>query len=186
VPIVKEFRGIRQDQVASNEGFDSEALPEDRTGLSTLLDLVSSLMSLTSRSTLANMYQPTFCPMSLTAADSSIVSYAPKALQKSKERWFLPYFNRCQVPRASYTTKSKKRKLTDTDIQCSIVDQVTGKQCGWMTTDPKRQDSTSNLTIHHSHKHSIYYSSISIPNQAKKKQRNSIYNALSPAAYAIT
>lgn len=87
--------------------------------------------------------------MRATAADSSIVSYVSEALQKPKtEGWFWPYLNRCQVPREWYTTKHKKRKLTETDIQCSIMDQDTGKQCGWMTTDSKRQVSTSNLALH--------------------------------------
>lgn len=55
----------------------------------------------------------------------------------------------------------------DMDIQCSITDQVTGKQCSWATTDSKRQSSTSNLVLHLLRKHPIYPPGLSNPEPVK-------------------
>jgi hypothetical protein len=178
-----ETRGNRQNYLALNDGYDNEALPEDqlssptpelstlptftRIELDTFLDTPDVEINPSESASQSLSY-----PISSTAADSSIVLYASQnPLHKPKnEAWFWAYFSRHEVPREWYTRKHKKRKLMDLDIQCSIVDQDTGKQCSWVTTDSKRQSSTSNLTLHLLRKHSIYPPGTLVPEPVKKSK----------------
>lgn len=180
-----ETRGNRQNYLMLNDGYDDEALPEDQ--LSSLTPDLSVLSAITQPELNAfldiadveihpseSASQSLSYPTTSTAAGSSIVSYAsqnplPTAnpLTTKKEAWFWAYFSRHEVHREWHTKKHKKRKFMDMDIQCSVVDQDTGKQCSWITTDSKRQGSTSNLTLHLLRKHSIYPPGVSVPGLVK-------------------
>ncbi|KAK9384645.1 hypothetical protein V1515DRAFT_582712 [Lipomyces mesembrius] len=46
-------------------------------------------------------------------------------------------------------------KTIDREICCSVLDEKTGQQCSWKTTDSKRQSSTSNIVEHLRKRHSI-------------------------------
>lgn len=181
-----ETRGNRQNYFALNDCYDNEALPEDQLSsptsgnaskfsaftqpeLNPFIDNPTNVEINPSESASQTLSYPT------TAVDSSIVSYASQnppsttncSQPTTKEAWFRAYFSKHEVAREWYTKKHKKRKLVDMDIQCSIMDQVTGKQCSWATTDSKRQSSTSNLVLHLLRKHSIYPPGVSNPEPVK-------------------
>lgn len=168
-----------------NDGYDEEALPEDQLSSP---NPYLSMLSTFSQSELTTFHdipdveinpsesasQSISYPSTTTAADSSIISYASQnplpttnLPTTKKEAWFWAYFTKHEVHQEWYTRKHKKRKLMDINIQCSIMDQNTGKQCCWVTTDSKRQGSTSNLTLHLLRKHSIYPPGVSSPGPVK-------------------
>ncbi|KAJ6091535.1 hypothetical protein N7467_003504 [Penicillium canescens] len=89
--VILETHGKRQNYVALNDGYDSEALPEDRLsspnpGLSTLpeLDTFLDIPDL-EINPYESLSQSLSYSIGSTAADSSIVSYASEALQKQKK-----------------------------------------------------------------------------------------------------
>jgi hypothetical protein len=51
----------------------------------------------------------------------------------------------------------------DREIRCNIISKDTGKQCDWITTDSKRQTSTTNMRLHLKQKHRILPPGISQP-----------------------
>ncbi|KAK9426978.1 hypothetical protein V1505DRAFT_293825, partial [Lipomyces doorenjongii] len=51
--------------------------------------------------------------------------------------------------------RTKKRKFVDRIIQCAVVDDGTGMECNWSTTDSKRQSSSTNIVRHLREAHSI-------------------------------
>ncbi|KAK9377310.1 uncharacterized protein V1513DRAFT_95484 [Lipomyces chichibuensis] len=166
-----ETRGYRQNYFALNDGYDSEVLPEDQLSnsptpgpssnpmfgqreLDSLID-ISDVEVLPSDS----VSQPTRQP----DGDSSIVSRPSvdivlplvRPYSDKKKAWFWAYFTQKEIAHEWYDQKYKKRRTTDTRIQCSIVDERTDIVCNWHTSDSKRHASTSNMTNHLLRKHSI-------------------------------
>ncbi|KAK9384935.1 hypothetical protein V1515DRAFT_609952 [Lipomyces mesembrius] len=166
-----ETRGYRQKYLALNDGYDSEVLPEyqlwrsptpgpsynpifGQRELDSFID-ISDIEVLFSDSVSQSTPQP--------GADSSIVSRSSKDIAlpsvrphtDKKKAWLWAYFTQKEIPREWYDQKYKKRRTTDTRIQCSIVDERTCIVCDWYTSDSKRHASTSNMTNHLLRKHSI-------------------------------
>ncbi|KAK9321539.1 hypothetical protein V1517DRAFT_362771 [Lipomyces orientalis] len=57
-------------------------------------------------------------------------------------------FDITEVNRPWTLKKSNIRKTIDCEIHCSLLDEKTGQQSSWKTTDSKRQSSTSNMVEH--------------------------------------
>ncbi|KAK9389428.1 hypothetical protein V1515DRAFT_577774 [Lipomyces mesembrius] len=64
-------------------------------------------------------------------------------------------FDITEVNRQWILKKSNIRKTINREISCSVLDEKTGPQCSWETTDSKRQSSTSNIVEHIRKRHSI-------------------------------
>jgi hypothetical protein len=158
-----------------NGGSDDEASPEDRIIES---DTVSSLRSQTEPTgvdeVLTNISDAEIMPSesasqshlpkeSSTVTGNSVISYDafPQTRPQNRQRpapateWLWAYFDTNVIDREWVVKKTNKRKLVDRDIRCAYVDDKTGVQCGWKTTDSSRQTSTSNMKNHLA-KHSIY------------------------------
>ncbi|KAK9242087.1 hypothetical protein V1506DRAFT_445142, partial [Lipomyces tetrasporus] len=90
-------------------------------------------------------------PQSLNSAiaGSSVSQKVPK------ESWFWPYFTCTETRSEWFDNRTKKRKFADRIIQCAVVDDGTGKECNWSTTDSKRQSSSTNMTRYLREVHSI-------------------------------
>ena len=69
--------------------------------------------------------------------------------------WMWGQFEVTEVDREWTVKKTKKRVPTDRDIQCTHLDNKTGLQCPWSTSDSLRQTSTTNMQ-RHLEKHSIF------------------------------
>ncbi|KAK9360845.1 hypothetical protein V1504DRAFT_368314, partial [Lipomyces starkeyi] len=166
-----ETRGYRPNYFTLNDGYDSEVLPEDQLSrsptpgpssnpifgqreLDSFID-ISDVEVLPSDSVSQSTPRP--------GADSSIVSRPSEDIAlplvrphtDKKKAWFWAYFTQKDIAHEWYDQKYKKRRTTDTRIQCSIVDECTGIVCNWHTSDSKRHASTSNMTNHLLRKHSI-------------------------------
>ncbi|KAK9250865.1 hypothetical protein V1507DRAFT_393933, partial [Lipomyces tetrasporus] len=76
-----------------------------------------------------------------------------KSESKSWQCW--DYFDITDVNRPWILKKSNIRKTINREICCSVLDEKTGQQCSWKTTDSKRQSSTSNMVEHLRKRHSI-------------------------------
>ncbi|KAK9259603.1 hypothetical protein V1519DRAFT_407436, partial [Lipomyces tetrasporus] len=83
--------------------------------------------------------------------------------------WLWAYFETTTVNKEWIVKKTNKRRLTDSEIRCAYIDDKTGAQCGWRTTDSLRQYSTSNMKIHLA-KHSIYPPGTEDRNSGEKQQ----------------
>ncbi|KAK9319411.1 hypothetical protein V1517DRAFT_310758 [Lipomyces orientalis] len=49
--------------------------------------------------------------------------------------WLWAYLETTTVDKEWTVKKTNKRRLTDREIRCAYIDDKTGTQCGWRTTD---------------------------------------------------
>ncbi|KAJ5561780.1 hypothetical protein N7535_003760 [Penicillium sp. DV-2018c] len=70
--------------------------------------------------------------------------------------WMWDYFQVTEVKRPWVMKRDRKLQKTDRDIRCVSLDEKTGVQCNWKTSDSLRQTSTSNMKRHLAVKHSIF------------------------------
>jgi hAT family C-terminal dimerisation region len=80
--------------------------------------------------------------------------------------WIWDYFSTTEVSREWKVLRTGKPRTIDMDIQCTVIDDKTGLQCNWKTSDSQRQSSTSNMQRHLERKHSVLP-----PQSSKPKQR---------------
>ncbi|ODQ68726.1 hypothetical protein LIPSTDRAFT_40375, partial [Lipomyces starkeyi NRRL Y-11557] len=137
-------RGKRIDYFVLNDGSDEEALPEDRLDSSPPYDSGDSLRnSEVFPSESASAVEPSQeipDDASLTCQPQSSRDTDPsKSESKGWQCW--DYFDITEA--------------IDREIHCSVLDEKTGQQCSWKTTDSKRQSSTSNMEEHLRKRHSI-------------------------------
>ena len=113
-----ETRGNRQNYFPLNDGYDSEALPEDRLSS----PIPGSLSPETTECEILPSESISQSSPILTTINSSDSNSLPSAYDyKSKKRaWFWDYFGKTEVPHEWY--EKKKQRLIDTKIQCSIID----------------------------------------------------------------
>jgi hypothetical protein len=62
--------------------------------------------------------------------------------------WLWRHFEVTTVEREWIVNKTGKRRLTDRDIRCVYVDEITGIRCNWKTADSARQTATANMKGH--------------------------------------
>ncbi|KAK9349554.1 hypothetical protein V1523DRAFT_333490, partial [Lipomyces doorenjongii] len=145
-----ETRGNRLDYLALNDGYESQT---DTRGSSPILEAtdpgsssshysigqseleVDPILQLSDSEILPS--ESVSQPQSLNSimAGSSVSQKGPK------ESWFWQYFT-CTETRSEI-------------IQCAVVDDGTGMECNWSTTDSKRQSSSTNIVRHLREAHSI-------------------------------
>jgi hypothetical protein len=185
-----ETRGNRQNYLALNDGYDSEALPEDQLSSPNPGSLSISRIDQREFDSFLEIAECEILPsesisqspqlLKSTAIDSSVVSHISQDNSlpsthdsKAKKRaWFWDYFSQNEIPHEWY--EKKKRRVIDTKIQCSVMDQDTGKPCGWFTSDSKRHSSTTNITGHLEKKHSIYPPHTSTPETNKMQTKTTL------------
>ncbi|KAK9234129.1 hypothetical protein V1525DRAFT_321626, partial [Lipomyces kononenkoae] len=149
-----QTRGNRQNYLALNDGYDSDALSED---------WISSPLSPAAQ----DPVEPSSLPhsQSQSAVSSDINSFVE--ILDDEE---LPAESASQPParatssQIADTTPQKTewlwgyfqtRESMDREIRCTLVNKDIGQNCNWSTTDSKRQTSTTNIRLHLKEKHGI-------------------------------
>ncbi|KAJ5343499.1 uncharacterized protein N7506_003323 [Penicillium brevicompactum] len=69
--------------------------------------------------------------------------------------WIWDYFSTTEVSREWKVLRTGKPRTVDMDIQCTVIDEKTGLQCSWKTSESQRQSSTSNMQRHLEREHSV-------------------------------
>ncbi|KAK9358134.1 hypothetical protein V1504DRAFT_413115, partial [Lipomyces starkeyi] len=161
-----ETRGNRLDYLALNDGYESQTdtrcsspiLEATDPGSSSshysigqpeLYTEVDPILQLSDSEILPS--ESVSQPQSL----NSIIAGSSVSQKGPKESWFWQYFT-CTETRSEWLdNRTKKRKFVDRIIQCAVVDDGTGMECNWSTTDSKRQSSSTNIVRHLREAHSI-------------------------------
>jgi hypothetical protein len=86
--------------------------------------------------------------------------------------WMWAYFETTEFNCPWIMKRNKRQKFIDREIRCLYIDEETGTQCSWKTTDSARQTSTTNMGTH-LRKHLIYPLD-SIAEASTKKRQPSI------------
>ncbi|KAK9342275.1 hypothetical protein V1522DRAFT_334669, partial [Lipomyces starkeyi] len=166
-----QTRGNRQNYLALNDAYDSEAPPEDwisrlipspatqdpeGLGQSSLPHYLSqSAVSADVNSCLEFLDDEVLPSESASqppiTASSSQISH-PKP-HKNELLW--GYLQRREFPYEWIEKRNKKTRFIDREIRCTLINKDTGKQCNWSTTDSKRQTFTTNIRLHLKGKHRI-------------------------------
>ncbi|KAK9250695.1 hypothetical protein V1507DRAFT_466805 [Lipomyces tetrasporus] len=73
-------------------------------------------------------------------SSSSIISEGSRTLQSHKRaapgtEWMWAYFETPEYNRPWIMKRTKSRRLIDRDIRCIYIDEQSGIQCHWKTTD---------------------------------------------------
>jgi hypothetical protein len=136
-----------------NDGFDDEAAPEDRILDSSQSDFFESFTDIPSSEILPS---ESASQTPATSSQSSILRHTRKRPRPAPvTNWMWSYFEVTNVTREWVVKRTKRRELIDRDIRCIYVDNQTGIQCLWKTSDSLRQTSTTNMQ-RHLEKHSIF------------------------------
>ncbi|KAK9241486.1 hypothetical protein V1506DRAFT_440602, partial [Lipomyces tetrasporus] len=156
-----ETRGHRQNYLALNDGYDTDVQTEDPNS-SPILDAadagpssrrysISQIELDTEVDSLIQLSESGILPSESASQSQSLNSTISErsVIQKGrKESWFWQYFSTTETRSEWYDNRIKKRKFVDRIIECAVIDEHSGKQCSWSTTDSKRQSSSSNITRH--------------------------------------
>ncbi|KAF1808660.1 hypothetical protein P152DRAFT_369984, partial [Eremomyces bilateralis CBS 781.70] len=126
-------RHNQQNYLLLNDGYD-ETLPEDQITESNF----ESFVNLSSTEVLPSESVSQALTHSAPIVSSSIL---PRKRPAPTTAWMWDYFQTTEVAREW--------------IRCAFINEKTGIQCPWTTSDSLRQTSTSNMQQHHK-KHSIY------------------------------
>ncbi|KAK9359154.1 hypothetical protein V1504DRAFT_364033, partial [Lipomyces starkeyi] len=162
-------RGNRQNYLALNDGYDNEVLQEDQLSSPTPGPSSHTIGSQEELDSFLEISDVEILPSRISLA--VIPDICCRFFNYKKRAWFLAYFTQKEIPHQWYEKKYKERRSTDTEIQCSIVDERTGIVCNWRTSDSKRHSSTSNMTNHLLRKHSIRPRDAMSPEPVKAKSR---------------
>ncbi|KAK9368031.1 hypothetical protein V1509DRAFT_550330, partial [Lipomyces kononenkoae] len=163
-----ETRGNRLDYLALNDGFDTESQTDSRCSSPILSPMdpgsssshysIGQRESYTEVDPIIQFSDSEILPSESVSQPQSLNSAitGSSASQKCpQESWFWSYFT-CTETRSEWIdNRTKKRKFVDRIIQCVVVDDGTGKECTWRTTDSKRQSSSTNMTRHLKEVHSV-------------------------------
>ncbi|ODQ69996.1 hypothetical protein LIPSTDRAFT_333809 [Lipomyces starkeyi NRRL Y-11557] len=153
-----EIRRNRQDYLALNDGYDTETQTDTRCsspileaadpGSSSSHYSIGQPESYTEIDTIIQLSDFEILPsesMSQPQSLSSVIAGSSVSRKVAKESWFWPYFTCTETRSEWFDNRTKKRKFVDRIIQCAVVDDGTGKDCNWNTTDSKRQSSSTNM-----------------------------------------
>jgi hypothetical protein len=152
-----QTRGRRQNYLALNDGYDSEAESEDRmpdTNCSTPSSPAENSggphqepleVNLDSQCPATSQLEVEELPARGLPLAGEVVLLEPvsdaitRSLKGSeKVNWLWSYFEIQEFQNEWVEKRSKKRRHTDRKFRCSVVVKATGKQCEWFTTDYKR------------------------------------------------
>ncbi|KAK9371796.1 uncharacterized protein V1513DRAFT_386140 [Lipomyces chichibuensis] len=141
-----ETRGNRLDYLALNDGYESQTdtrcsspiLEATDPGSSSSHCSIGQPELYTDVDPILQLSDSEILPSESVSQPGSLNSIiaAPSISQKGpKVSWFWQYFT-CTETRSEWI------------IQCAVVDDSTGMQCNWSTTDSKRQSSSTNIIRH--------------------------------------
>ncbi|KAJ8098093.1 hypothetical protein POJ06DRAFT_213346, partial [Lipomyces tetrasporus] len=152
-----ETRGNRLDYLALNDGYESQ--PDTRyPGSSSSHYSISQSELYTEIDPILQLSDSKILPsesVSQPQSLNSIIAGSSVSQKGPKESWFWQYFTCTETRSEWFDNRTKKRKFVDRIIQCAVVDDGTGKECNWSTTDSKRQSSSTNIVRHLREAHSI-------------------------------
>ncbi|KAK9327457.1 hypothetical protein V1520DRAFT_264655, partial [Lipomyces starkeyi] len=156
-----EARGDRQNYLALNDGYESDApsedwissplSPEPKPGPSALPHSLGQSAVGADINSCVEVPDDEVLPSEsasqppVTAASFQI---ADAATQKTD-------FQTREFPNEWIEKRNRKKRSTDREIRCTLINKDTGKQCNWSATDSKRQTSTTNIRVHLKEKHGI-------------------------------
>ncbi|KAK9428606.1 hypothetical protein V1505DRAFT_332264, partial [Lipomyces doorenjongii] len=165
-----QTRGNRQNYLALNDGYDSDAASEDwissplspetqdleEAGPSCLPHSLSQSAVSADINSWVEILDDEVLPSEsasqpLVAAASSQTAH-PTPL---KTEWLWGYFQTREFRNEWIEKRNNKKRFIDREILCALIHKDTGKQCNWSTTDSKRQTSTTNIRHHLKDKHGI-------------------------------
>ncbi|KAK9358012.1 hypothetical protein V1504DRAFT_471567 [Lipomyces starkeyi] len=153
-----ETRENRQDYLILSDGYDTETQTDSRCS-SPILDATgpgsSSLHYSIGQPELYAEVDPIlqFSDSEILPSESvsqpqslnSTIAGSSFSQKGRKESWFWQYFTGTETRSDWFDNRIKKRKFVDRIIRCAVIDDRSGKECSWSTTDSKRQSSSTNF-----------------------------------------